>query len=479
MENVFNYIQKKQTEKGRCDEKCSIDIFHQHDRLIIDLSYHFTYLKSPVEPTPDSIKRESLREVKSQYRITIDLLKPNFFVFSSTINSGFLSDEKKSKNRELKNNFRQLAEIIDLGFYGGGKKGTSWGVRYEKKTKSAWEVIKNIIQPSIKDPYLKTKNYNTPTISPLYDLISDFYIDSKKVKGHDLIYLDIQEDFPKEKFLKVNDRKFVPSLLDQYGIKTKQFIGALNNSVDDMPIIIKSLNYLCKLFGENYIDYMNKIDWHLHCYKSPPTKKTHTLKNEREKKNMVKLIQNWEEEGLRTNTEISMDGSVITSIYNLLELRNKVEDKGIELKFTATSDSELDIIYEEWISLKKYLIKGYRVRYNFPTDFVDYIEKPIVIGNVVYTPLILKTEESFKIEGHIMKNCMGGQFDHGSISIYVSLRKGKKWVDVQFRSGDRTMCYGKANSDTPSDFKIAIDSLTKRMKKFKDIKWSKEKYDII
>jgi hypothetical protein len=129
--------------------------------------------------------------------------------------------------------------------------------------------------------------------------------------------------------------------------------------------------------------------------------------------------------------------------------------------------------------LKKYFSRGYKIRYTFPEEFLEYIEKDIQIGDVRYTPKVLSSEEDFKVEGHIMKNCMGGQFNHGSIFIFISLRKGKKWVDVRFNKGEQTMVYGKANSPIPDDFKIVVDALTKRVKKFGEISWIKEKYDII
>ena len=194
---------------------------------------------------------------------------------------------------------------------------------------------------------------------------------------------------------------------------------------------------------------------------------------------MVKVINNWESEGLRVGSNITFDGSLISGFYNVLELRDKIEKKGIELRFTATCDNEIDQIYEEWEGLRKYLQKGYKIRYTFPEEFINYIEQPIIIGDVVYDPLILKTEEDFKIEGHIMKNCMGNQFPHAIAAIFISLRKGKKWVDVQYRKGENSMCYGKANSPTPDSFKSAINVLNNRIKKYKEVKWIKEKYDLI
>ena len=449
MEKVFNYKQNKKTDKGKCQENCSIDIYHYDDTLIVELSYLFTYMRFD-ENNENEI--ELKRRVETEHRLSLDLKTSDFHVFTQTTNKGFLGGSKSSNSRTYKNKFSQLEDITSVGFFGGSKKGSSWGIRYKKKTEEAWDLIRGIIQPRIKDEYLSKKGYHKVEIDPLYDLIVDFHLDKRNIKGHDLIYIDIQEDYPKQKYLKSNDQKFVPAVLEQYGIKNRQFISSLNKNSEGMPIIIKTLNYFSKLFGENYIDYMNKIDWHLHCYKAPPTKKVHPLKNETEKRNMVKLIQRWEEEGLRLNTDLTSDGTLIMSLYRLFELRGKIEKRGIELKFTATNDSELDTLFEEWESLRKY---------------------------VIYQPKVLSKEEEFKIEGHIMKNCMGNQFTHGIASIFVSLRKGKRWVDVQYRKGKKTMCYGKANSPTPSDFKSAIDTLNKRMKMFDDVKWVKDKYDLL
>ena len=476
MERVFTYEQIRKTEKGKCDEKCSINIYHYNDVLSIDLTYHFTYSRAKIQ---DEEEYQLHRFVYTEHNINFNLKTGDFHVYTLTRNRGFLGDTKSSNNRRIKNKFTQLADITSVGFFSGSKKGEGWGVRYRRKAEEAWEIIRGIVQPRIKNEYLKGKNYEKVEIDQLYDLIVDYHIDSKNIKCHDLIYLDIQQDYPKEKYLKLNDRKFVPAVLDQYGIKNKQFVSWFNGNNEGMPVILKTLNYFCKLFGENYIDYMNKIDWHLHCYNPPKTNKVHQLKNETEKRNMVKVFKNWENEGLRVGSNVTFDGSLVSAIYNILELRHKIDSKGIELKFTATNYNGIDSIYEEWDGLKNYLQKGYRVRYSFPQDFIDYIEQPILIGDVVYEPSILKTEEEFKIEGHIMKNCMANQFPHGITAIFISLRKGKKWVDTQYRKGENVITYAKANSPTPDSFKPALNALNKRIKKFKDIKWVKEKYDLI
>lgn len=480
MDLIFDYTQKKLTDKGKCYENYDIKIYHSGDTLSMDILYEYTY-RRPKEESDDEFTLT--REVEYGHTFSFDLIKGDFWISKNSTTKGWFgereSNSSKGGPRRFKNDFKNLPSLTTDAFFKGCKSEGAWGVRFKNKMDSAYDLIKTIVQPRIETDYLKTKSYHRVQIDPLFDLIVDYHLDKKNIKGHDLIYLDIQEDYPKEKFLKLNDRKFIPSVLDSYGIKNKQFISSLNNNGEGMPIIIKTLNYFCKMFGDNYIDYMNKIDWHLHCYKSPPNNKVHVLKNETEKKNMVKVINRWEDEGLRVRSSLSNDGTLIRSLYTLLDLRERIEKKGIELKFTSTNDNEIDEIYEEWSGLKRYLSRGYKLKFQFPTEFVDFIQRDILIGDVVYKPLILKREEEFKIEGHIMKNCMANQFNHGSISIFISLRKGKRWVDVQYNNGVNKMCYGKANSPIPKDFVSAVDVLSKRMRKFKDVKWTKEKYDLI
>lgn len=478
MDLIFNHSQVRKTDKGKCIEQYDVNVYHLGDSLSIEIEYKFNF-KRPKES--ESQEEYTLtREVENEHTIRIDLKSSNFWVSSQTRTKGFFGERSGGGSTGKKNNFKLLSDITTNSFFNGCKRSNEWGVRFQNKIAEGFDAIKDILQPKIENDFLKTKGYHKVEIDPLFDLIVDYHLDKKKIKGHDLIYLDIQEDYPKEKYLKLNDRKFIPSILEDYGIKTKQFVSWLNNNGEGMPIVIKTLNYFCKLFGDNYIDYLNKIDWHLHCYTTPPTKRTHTLKNETEKKNLVKLINAWEKDGLRIGPpNLGTDGSLVKTLYYMFDLRDKIEKKGIELKFTAKNEHDLDILYEEWESLKKYITRGYKVRYTFPQEFLDYIEQDIIIGDVVYSPTVLKREEDFKIEGHIMKNCMGNQFNQGVISIYVSLRKGKKWVNVQYRNGEKMMCYGKANSPSPKDFNSAIDILSKRFKKYKTVTWDKEKYDLI
>jgi hypothetical protein len=78
-----------------------------------------------------------------------------------------------------------------------------------------------------------------------------------------------------------------------------------------------------------------------------------------------------------------------------------------------------------------------------------------------------------------MKNCMANQFIHGLFSIYVSLQKGRKRINLQFRKGNIIQSFGKANTLVPDEFQEAIDILNEKFKKYTHLTWTKTKYDII
>lgn len=472
MEQLFSFTQNRKTEKGKQIERCLLEIYQWDETIQITQEYDYSY-KRPNDQN-EELEYNLVREVEMCTQLSIDLKKGDVRVWNSLITKGFFGDIRGQKKPSVsKNRFDRVSEFTTESFYKGNKRGGGkWGKRYERKVDEAYKILRGIIQPRIQDEYLKQKGYYKIHIDPLFDLIVDFHLDKKKIKGHDLIYLDIQTDYPKLKFLKQNDYKFIPAVLDGYGIKTKNFVRTLNNNIEGMPIVIKSLNYICKLFGDNYIDYLNKVDWHLHCYKPPLGNKTHELKNDTERRNMLLTISNWEKQDL-------IPDSFVNSVYNLLQLRTSLEKKGLNLRYTATDDLSFKQLEEDWLSLKKYISRGYRVKYTFNKQFVDYIEQEIKIGDEVYKPKLLSTEEEFKVEGHIMKNCMGQQFNHGAVSIYVSLRKGKKWINVQYKNGKLQMAYGKANSPIPQEFKIVVDTLNKRFSKHKNITWIREKYDLI
>jgi hypothetical protein len=236
--------------------------------------------------------------------------------------------------------------------------------------------------------------------------------------------------------------------------------------------MISSLNYLCKLFGSNYIDYLRQIKWEHHCYDATPNKKTHELKNESEKSSLVSVINKWEKDTLKSD-------SLIYMLNKLFTIREVLEQKGLNLKFKAKNDYEFENLMEIWSGFKIHFTRGYKVKYLLPEIVINDLEEEFSIGDMKFKPKLILSEEDFRIEGYTMKNCMSKQFPHGAIYIFVSLQHKRKKVNLQYRKGQLVQSYGKANTVVPKLFEEAICYLTNKFKKYSNLEWRKEKYDFI
>ena len=225
--------------------------------------------------------------------LDIDINSGDLQVTYKIINEN-LTDDKMFRNsiRIKKNDFKLLLDLTENGFERGEKRIGYWGVKYTRCTEHILNIICEKIKHKFNSDYTKNKMLKGEyQVNFLYDMLVDFHLNVKGIKGHNNVYFDIQNDYPKKKWLLKNDNKFLPSVLDSYGIKSKFLISCLNKTLE-RPIHLASLNYLCKLFGEHHIEYLKKIDWELHCYDIPPNNKIHELKNDSEKKYMVSVINN-------------------------------------------------------------------------------------------------------------------------------------------------------------------------------------------
>ena len=83
------------------------------------------------------------------------------------------------------------------------------------------------------------------------------------------------------------------------------------------------------------------------------------------------------------------------------------------------------------------------------------------------------------MEGIKMKNCMGKQFFHGSIYLFISIASKNERINAQYQKGQLIQSYGKANTPVKDgNFKTALSIMTKRVLRFASISWRKEKFKI-
>lgn len=462
MDLIFKYSQEKKDKKFSSNSNCDIKLYQNENELIFFAVYDFDYQRYG-----------NKKHVTFEHGFNLNLNNGDIVTTYRILNDG-LTEEKMFRNSYLKkkNDFKMLLDLTENGFIRGEKRINYWGVKYNRQVESMINMVFEIIKPRFKSDFNINKNYiEKHTINPLYDMFVDYHLDVKKIKAHDGVYFDIKNEYPKKKWLVKNDYKFLPSVLDSYGIKSKYLIGELNK-LSGKPINISTLNYICKLFGSGYLDYLKKIKWENHCYDLMPNKKLHELKNDSEKSCMVSVINKWETETLKSD-------SFVYSINRLLSIREVLKEKGVDLRFKARNDHDFENLMEQWSSTKLHFARGYKVKYVMPNDFIESIEQEIEIGDEVYKPKLILSEEEFRLEGFTMKNCMSKQFSHGAIYVYVSLQHKRKRINLQYRKGKLNQSYGKANTPVTPIFNKAIEVLTKRFETYSNIEWRKEKYDFL
>lgn len=462
MDFLFKHNQEKSERNSDGNSTCSLKLFYDGSAIIYSSIFEFNYQRYG-----------NRKHVTFEHMLEIDTNNGDINVKYDIINDG-LTNERifKTTTKTKRNDFSMLHDLIENGYVRGEKRKGYWGVKYNRAIENMFNIILNLLRVKFKSDFLINKNYQSDSdVFNLYILIVDFHLDVKGIKGHNGVYDDIQTEYPKKKWLIKNNHKFLPSILDSYGIKSKYLIGELNKNFS-RKIQISSLNYLCKLFGENYIDYLKQINWDRHCYENISNKKLHYLKNDSEKTNMILTINKWETESIKTD-------SLIYSLNKLFTIREQLEQSGFYLKYTSKNDGDFDNLFENWLGIKRHFSRGYKLKYNLPEEFINDIEREIIINNEIFKPKLILNEDDFRTEGYKMKNCMSKQFPHGAIYVFVAIQFNRKRINLQYRKGHLIQSFGKANTKVNEIFNAVTIILTARFKQYANIEWKKEKYSII
>lgn len=464
MTQIFHYFQKIVETKFDKDSECNIEVFFDENILTLKASFVYNFHKY----------NDAIQHVLDEI-IILDMTSGDITLsYHSKLNN--LSNPKKTKDEKKSgiNNFGLLRLLCSKGFYRGERYNNFWGRKYKNSFKNLKAKVLEILLPEIKSEFIRSKIVLTSTEdenNSLYNILSLFFIDKKDIKGNDHILQHIQEYLPKKKWLKKNDNKFIPAVLESLGIKSKYLIKHLNIEGSG-DIRISTLNYFCKLFGDNYLQYLKQIPWQKESAYYLSFRKIHRLKDEREKRSLANIMNEWWE---MENTDPVPLSNILQEMFSIREF---VESCGLPLTFNPKNVFEFYILLEHWKSLKAHYKRGYKLKFSFDESFIKDIEEPIIVNNEVFLPKILITEEDFNIEGTIMGNCMAQQFKFGGFNIYVSLSHGKKRINAQYKNGELIQHFGKANTTIMDYFYPALNILTERVSKYSNLKWEKIKYDI-
>lgn len=436
MDLLFTYNQETLTSLNR-KSTASLEVFGDETNMLLVFNFY-----------------SAATNAAHIYKINVNIKNGDFIV----------SYDRKVK----KNDFKLLSFLLNItiGKIDHGK------TQYKKSMDKISTLFYNKIKHNFNNEYYNKSLFNhKSTFCFLNRLIVNNYLDKRNIKSHNGVYFSIEDNFPAKKWLDRNNNNFLPSVLDSYGIKSKYFIKELNVNPNSR-IYLKSLRYLCSLFGDNYIDYIKLIDWKECSTTKLSGTKIHTLKTDHEKKVLVKIINEFAQKD-------NSGKSIIQMIYNFMVNKDEMLKMKLDLNFKYNNIDSFYKTFEEINGILRHKKRGHRIRYTFPPEFLEMVENPIIIDNITFIPKVLLTEEDFIIEGHLMKNCMGQQFTHGIIFTYISLKSDIGTVNLQYQRGKLIQSRAKANSTVNDEFKPAIKVLSDKMINHQDIKWIKEKFDFI
>lgn len=469
MENLYEYKQEKNS-KLNTTCYCKLVLTKHADTLTYTTSHVFNYrFNYSTRTRTFNLDYNKKSQVIFENKFLLNLkngdVETEYNIITNT------QSNTKTKISNSSNDFNCIFKFMENAHIKGERNRNFWGAKYNRATQHINKIFYDILKDDITNDYFfKKLNLDNRHVNFLYQLVVLYHLEKKNIKPHNNIFFHIQHVYPKKKWLDKNENKFLPAVLDSMGIKSKYLIKELSNNT--LPINILSVNFLCKMFGENHLSYLSQFNWKEHSIQSTiKYKKTHTLEHEFEKKSILKVLKKW---------DYTIDDDAINILQNILRLRDNLIKNGIkDLKFKPKNYQDLDIIQVQWEFLKQYFSKKYKLKYNINPLVVEDIEKPIITEDKTFNISLLLSEEQFKLEGVYMKNCMGNQFPMGILNLFVSMNCGKKRINLQYYKGKLKQSYGKANSETPKDFKEAIGILSDRILKYKNLKWEKEKYEII
>ena len=458
MDVLYYHEQEKYERNKPLRNVCKLKLASDNDFLLFIAEFYIEY-----------VRMGKKNYLTYEHGLTINKTTGDISVIYRLLNKKENSYQlHRNVIRAKKNNFDMLIEFTTRGFYSGEKRHNFWGVKYRRACQEMFKLIVDDLNLSNKE---QDKEYK---INPLYDLLLDYHLDKKGIKGHDCVYWDICEAYPKKKFLKLNDNKFVPAVLDQYKIKSKYLVGALSSRKPSVPKVnFKSVKFLCTLFGENYVDYIREFDWEVICLEYVNSTKVFTCEDESEKRALAKSLKKYNEIDV-----ISSDG-ILNTIQDLFILKKFLKEQGLSVKIKSTNCHQLISLKDSWELHKKHFKLGYKLKYNLPLEMIQDLEEPIEIEGKIFKPCLILSEDQFKIEGMIMKNCMAKQFNVGSLYIHASIALNSKRINIQYRKGHLNQNRGKANSTPSKEFDEAVNIFSKKMEKYKEVVPVKEKYDII
>ena len=308
--------------------------------------------------------------------------------------------------------------------------------------------------------------------------------------------------YPTKEYLKKNDNKLIASVLDRFGVKSKKTIKILH---ENPKFPLNYFNDLKYIFGEkDFHKYIGNVDPNLfrvltsdkltidynnvmfYPDRNPfVNNQNSVILTDTEKSNLFKFLNN----SLSTSTldtkktnqnHLRMIDDLFREIRDHIRMLDKVRIYFPDTKINATTQMSFHEEHLEFARLERIIGRGYNVEFIFDERMIEYIEEPIINGNGIFHPVILKRDCDYTDEGAHMHHCVGGYAENEN-SLIVSLRMndriGKERITCEFSTFDKNCVQARhfCNVAPPDHFNSALLTLKEKIKNYKYPIKSKEK----
>jgi len=340
------------------------------------------------------------------------------------------------------------------------------------------------------DSFISLKKLNTNEY--FYDKIQEKFINTRKIKvpnysyEHLLLY-----HYPKEKYLKKNDRKLIASILDMYGIKSKYTIKLLHIHP---RIDIYMLVMLCHVFGKNFQKYISSINDEVYINSQAKVNTGYSenygynkqLKgiietygvSDDDKEKVVKVIN-----GLMRGKVL--DRHVVNDIIDHFRMINTIRTYDPSIKMKAKTPKEFDVEHRELSKIIAAINRGWVIEYLYDEKTTLQVEEPIktyiIDEEQTLYPHILKREEEYVEEGNFMHHCVASYADKEK-SIIVSIRteneSDRVTCEFDIQSGIMIQARHFCNAKPPEFFDETIEIVQDKIRllaRFGTLNWKEKR----
>lgn len=392
----------------------------------------------------------------------------NFSSVEKMITSTALFDMKNFSHKELKNDVNKIFDDeIFLKVVCNQLKLTEYDSVFKKNGKK--------FLLSLAKKFVELKNIKVPNHFT-FELLRDFY--------------------PTEKYLKKNERKFVASILDFFGIKTKYTIKLIHKLADEIDMF--GLYNICKILGSEYPKYLPSINesffikrknyingLEINKYTLIFSKEFPFLSSH-EKENLIKIIN----DSTVAHHMNNFDVNLIIDHINMIE---KVRAHGVTYLLRAKTTEKFKEEHRDLSILVQKINKGWVIEYIYDNKLIEDLQKPLqsyYFENpeteenpkvITLFPTVLTREEQYLEEGSFMHHCVANYADKDK-SMIVSIRTedGSDRVTCEFdiQTGNCLQMRHFCNQKPPDMFIGAYQDLTNKIKqkaRFGTLNWKEKK----